>query len=43
METEEKSLNFIEHIIENDLAEGKHEKRVHTRFPPPHLGFFLPK
>ncbi len=39
METEEKSLNFIEHIIENDLAEGKHEKRVHTRFPPEPNGY----
>ncbi|MCU0392378.1 MAG: glutamine--tRNA ligase/YqeY domain fusion protein [Thermoflexibacter sp.] len=35
----EKSLNFIEHIIENDLKTGKNDKRVHTRFPPEPNGY----
>ena len=40
MSTEEtKSLNFIEAIIEADLASGKHEGRVHTRFPPEPNGY----
>ncbi|MCF8387769.1 MAG: glutamine--tRNA ligase/YqeY domain fusion protein [Bacteroidales bacterium] len=34
-----KSLNFIQQIIEKDLAEGKNEKRVHTRFPPEPNGY----
>jgi len=34
-----KSLNFIEQIIENDLAEGKNQGRVHTRFPPEPNGY----
>ena len=29
-----KSLNFIESIVEEDLKQGKNDKRVHTRFPP---------
>ena len=33
------SLNFIEQIIEEDLANGKNESRVHTRFPPEPNGF----
>ncbi|MCF8234968.1 MAG: glutamine--tRNA ligase/YqeY domain fusion protein [Bacteroidales bacterium] len=38
--TEKKrSLNFLEQIIEKDLAEGKNEKRVHTRFPPEPNGY----
>ncbi len=36
---EKKNLNFIEQIIENDLAEGKNDNRVHTRFPPEPNGF----
>ncbi len=36
--TEEKSLNFIEEIIEEDLAKGKH-KTVRTRFPPEPNGY----
>ena len=33
------SLNFIEQIIEEDLANGKHAGRVHTRFPPEPNGY----
>jgi len=33
------SLNFIEAIIEEDLKNGKNEKRVHTRFPPEPNGY----
>ncbi|HJW28532.1 MAG TPA: glutamate--tRNA ligase family protein, partial [Saprospiraceae bacterium] len=33
------SLNFIEEIIETDIANGKHGGRVHTRFPPEPNGF----
>jgi len=35
----EKSLNFIEIIIEEDLKNNKNEKRVHTRFPPEPNGY----
>lgn len=31
--------NFIRDIIDKDLAEGKHNKRVHTRFPPEPNGY----
>lgn len=37
--TEEKSLNFIEEIIEKDIAAGVNEGRVHTRFPPEPNGY----
>lgn len=33
------TLNFIEQMIEKDLAEGKHDGRVHTRFPPHPNGY----
>jgi glutaminyl-tRNA synthetase len=36
---EEKSLNFIEEIIENDIAAGVNNGRVHTRFPPEPNGY----
>lgn len=33
------SLNFIEEIIEEDIRNGKHAGRVHTRFPPEPNGY----
>ena len=36
--SEEKSLNFIEEIVEQDLATGKY-KTIHTRFPPEPNGY----
>ena len=36
---EKKSLNFIEQIVEKELAEGKNGKRVQTRFPPEPNGY----
>lgn len=38
-EPEIRSLNFIEQIIEEDLAAGKDGGRVHTRFPPEPNGY----
>ena len=32
--TEKKSLNFIEQIVVNDLAEGKNGSKLQTLFPP---------
>ena len=37
-EIEEKKLNFIEQIIEEDLASGKHAS-IQTRFPPHPNGY----
>jgi glutaminyl-tRNA synthetase len=37
--TEIKSLNFIEEIVEEDLRAGKNNSRVHTRFPPEPNGY----
>lgn len=34
-----KNLNFIEEIIEEDIRNGKHGGRVHTRFPPEPNGY----
>ena len=43
MSTENKevkeSKNFIQEIIEADLESGKHEGRVHMRFPPEPNGY----
>jgi glutaminyl-tRNA synthetase len=36
--SDEKSLNFIEEIISQDLAAGKH-KTILTRFPPEPNGY----
>jgi len=38
-EKEEKSLNFIEQFIEEDIKNGKNDARVHTRFPPEPNGY----
>jgi len=38
MMSEEKSLNFIEEIVEQDLSGGKY-KTIHTRFPPEPNGY----
>lgn len=36
---ERETLNFIEEIIEKDIAEGKNGGRVHFRFPPEPNGY----
>jgi len=37
--SEERSLNFIEEIVQEDIAAGKHGGRVLTRFPPEPNGY----
>ncbi len=39
IEAPKKSLNFIEQIVEEDLANGKNDKRIQTRFPPEPNGY----
>mgnify|MGYP000444356790 CR=1 FL=1 len=39
IDDEGKSLNFIEQIIEEEIAAGKNGGRVHTRFPPEPNGY----
>ncbi|MBT6439605.1 MAG: glutamine--tRNA ligase, partial [Flavobacteriales bacterium] len=36
---ETRSLNFIEEKIKADLADGKFDNTVHTRFPPEPNGY----
>lgn len=38
-EEKKESLNFIEQIIQEDINNGKHGGRVHTRFPPEPNGY----
>ena len=38
MSATDKPLNFLEQIIEKDLAQGR-VKSIHTRFPPEPNGF----
>jgi len=38
-EENKKNLNFIEDFVEKDLAEGKNEGRLQTRFPPEPNGY----
>lgn len=38
-EINKKSLNFIEQVVEKDLAEGKNGGRIQTRFPPEPNGY----
>ncbi|HMP78127.1 MAG TPA: glutamine--tRNA ligase/YqeY domain fusion protein [Pirellulaceae bacterium] len=35
----EKGLDFIRQIVESDIKQGKHNGRVHTRFPPEPNGY----
>ena len=34
-----KQINFIEKIIQDDIAQGKNDSAIHTRFPPEPNGF----
>lgn len=38
-EREKKSLSFVEQFVEEDLANGKNEGRIQTRFPPEPNGY----
>ena len=35
----EKNLSFVEQAVEKDLAEGRNDKRIQTRFPPEPNGY----
>jgi glutaminyl-tRNA synthetase len=37
--SEERSLNFLEEIVEEDIASGKNGGRMLTRFPPEPNGY----
>ena len=39
MSEELKPTNFIREIIDKDLKNGKHDGRIHTRFPPEPNGY----
>ena len=39
LEESKKSLNFIEQMVEKDLAEGLNNRRIQTRFPPEPNGY----
>ncbi|MGL4584542.1 MAG: glutamate--tRNA ligase family protein, partial [Flavobacterium sp.] len=39
MSTKEKSLNFIEQIIEEDIKNGLPTEKLHFRFPPEPNGY----
>ena len=41
MSTEEKSLNFIEQIIEEDLKNGLSQDKLRFRFPPEPNGYYI--
>jgi len=36
---EKRSISFVEQMVENDLAEGKNNGRIQTRFPPEPNGY----
>ena len=38
-DTKDKSIDFIRQIVADDVAAGKHDGRVQTRFPPEPNGY----
>ncbi len=39
LNTEKRSISFVEQIVEKDLADGKNAGRIQTRFPPEPNGY----
>ncbi len=39
MSSEPTPTNFIRHVIEDDISTGKHDGKIHTRFPPEPNGY----